>query len=69
MAVQERVAVQVPLADKKALIRILEEQDARLSLTHDPNATAAESRRLILADGVRPEDNSFSRGIIEAREE
>jgi hypothetical protein len=69
MDVQTRPGVRTRLADKQALVKILEEQDARLGLKHDPNATAAESRRRILADGVRPEDNIGSRGIIDAREE
>jgi hypothetical protein len=38
-------------------------------LQHDPTVTVAKVRAMMLADGVRPEDNLFSRGIIAAREE
>lgn len=56
-------------ADKRELLRILEEQDVRLGLRHDPSITAVEVQAMMLADGVRPEENLFSRGIIAAREE
>ena len=34
-----------------------------------PAVPVEELRRLMVAEGVRPEDNEFSRGIIEMREE
>jgi len=43
--------------------------NAEIGLEYDPTATAEESRRPILADGVLPEDNLFSCGIISARNE
>jgi hypothetical protein len=55
-------------ADKKAIQKAIAEQHARMGFVKDPTATAEQARELILADGVRPEDNLFSRGIIEARE-
>ena len=39
-----------------------------IGMEYDPNATAEESRALIFASGVRPEDNLFSCGIISARD-
>jgi len=57
------------LVDREELLRIVDQQYAVLGIPPDRSATAEQSRALILADGVRPEDNVFSRGIIEAREE
>jgi hypothetical protein len=57
------------LADKNLLRQIIEEQNALMGFEHDPNATAEDSQRMILEDGVRPEENLFSCGIIQAREE
>jgi hypothetical protein len=55
-------------ADKKAIQKVIAEQHVRTGFVKDPTATAERAREMILADGVRPEDNLFSRGIIEARE-
>jgi hypothetical protein len=56
-------------ADKKRLQQLVAEQNALIGLVRDPTATAAESRAMILAEGVRPEENLFSCGIISARNE
>lgn len=56
-------------SDKAALQRMVEEQNAAIGLVRDPHATAEEARALILAQGVQPEDNTFSCGIIAARDE
>jgi hypothetical protein len=56
------------LADKQALLRLLEEQDKETGFVPVPNATARKAREMMLADGVRPEDCIFSRGIFEMRE-
>lgn len=57
------------LADKEALRRILEEQDVKTGFVPDPTATAQKAREMMLADGIRPEDNAFSRELIRMREE
>ena len=57
------------LADKELLRQIVLAMNAEIGLEYDPTATAEESRRMILADGVRPEDNLFSCGIISAGNE
>lgn len=57
------------LADKEKIKAAVEELYEALGLIHDPTATAERAREMILADGVKPEDRLFSRGIIEAREE
>ncbi len=56
-------------ADKEQLRKLMEKQRNLMGLVYDPAATAEQSRALILAQGVRPEDNLFSCGIIEARDE
>lgn len=56
-------------AEKKELQRLMAEQNEKMGVVPDPTATAEKSRASMLADGVRPEDNILSRGIIEMREE
>ena len=59
--------------DKTEIRRIVAEQNAKLGFVPNPAATAETAQALIgaclLARGIKPEDNIFSRGIIEAREE
>ena len=57
------------IADKDALKARVEAQNHAIGLVRDPEATAAQSRALILSEGVLPEDNIFSCGIISARDE
>ena len=57
------------IADKNALKARVEAQNRAIGLVRDPDATAEQSRALILAEGVRPEDNVFSCGILSARDE
>ena len=57
------------LADKTLLRRIVAEQGVEMGLEYDPAITPADSRRWILEDGVKPEDNLFSCGIVQTREE
>ena len=59
-----------PLFGDKSLLRqIVAQQSARMGLEYDPAITPADSQRMILYEGVRPEDNLFSCGIVQAREE
>ena len=55
------------IADKNALNARVEAQNRAIGLVRAPDATAEQSRALILAEGVLPEDNLFSCGIISAR--
>jgi len=48
---------------------IVAQQFEELGIEYDPAATAEDSVRAMLADGIRPEDNFLSRAIIAAREE
>ncbi len=52
--------------DKEALGRALGEADARSGFVYDPTATPQKAREAMRAQGVRAEDNLFSRDIIQA---
>ena len=69
MAVIREIKPKQWFADKKAAERILAESDARTGFVFDPTATPAEVRKLMLAQGIRPEDNVLSRDIVRARYE
>ena len=56
------------VADKAALRRIFEAQDRQTGFVLDPNATPQQARALVLAQGIRPEDNAFSCEIRRMRE-
>lgn len=57
------------LIDKQALQQTVDELNRQMGFVRDLNATAEQSRALILADGIRPEDCAFSREIIKMRSE
>ena len=40
-----------------------------MSIPDDPTATPQKARAMMLALGIRAEDNEFSQGILQAREE
>ncbi len=61
--------VRTRLVDKKAIQKIVAEQNRRMGFVPDPTATAEKAQEMMLALGIRPEDNLFSRDIIAAREE
>lgn len=67
MAVLERTGIESLLADTESLERTMHRIYQELGIRHDPDATAERSRALILEDGIRPEDNAFSREIIRMR--
>ena len=56
-------------ADKPEIQRLVAEISAEMGTLDDPSATPQKAREMMLALGIRPEDNEFSRGIIAAREE
>jgi hypothetical protein len=56
------------LADKAELRQILENQDRQTGFILDPTATAQKARALMIAQGIRPEDNAFSCEIRRMRE-
>jgi hypothetical protein len=64
MTVVPKPDLKALIADKAALREILEEQDRLTGFVPDPAATPQKAREIMLADGVRPEDNIASRDII-----
>jgi len=56
------------IANKEILRQILEAQDRRTGFVPDPDATPQRARELMLAQGIRPEDNVFSCEIRRMRE-
>ena len=56
------------VANKAALRQILENQDRQTGFVPDPSATPLKARELMIAQGIRPEDNEFSREIRRMRE-
>lgn len=69
MAVARKSSVDELFADKKEIQRLIAEQSQIMGISDDPMATPQQARAMMMALGIRPEDNEFSRGIIAAREE
>jgi hypothetical protein len=69
MAIAPTPDVRSLFADKKTIQRLVAEQNNEIGFVKDPTATAQKAREMMLALGVRPEDNEFSRAIIAARDE
>jgi len=69
MAVAGEPKLEEWFADKEGALRILAESDARTGFIFDPTATPEEVRKLMLAQGIRPEENVLSRDIIRVRYE
>ena len=55
------------ILDKSLLAQEIDAIFARHGFEKGPTVTREELRRMMLADGVRPEDNIGSRDIIRAR--
>ena len=53
--------------DRATLFQLLEEIDARTGFVYNPNATAERAREMMRAEGIRAEDNLFSRDILRER--
>ena len=60
---------QAPLiVDKDYLRQAIDKLNADMGIVPDPTVTAEMTQEMSLAQGVRPEDNILSRGIIFERE-
>jgi hypothetical protein len=55
--------------DKKKIQKIVSEQNRVMGFVPDPTATPQKAREMMLALGIRPEDNLGSSDIIAARHE
>jgi hypothetical protein len=68
MGTKTLVSLNRRLIDKKALQRVTDELNNKIGLIRDPHVTPAQVRALMIADGVRPDDCSFSREIVRLRD-
>ena len=69
MAVQSAPRVKPRLLNKPILQTAMDEVDRQTGMVKDIHATAAQSRELMLAQGVKPEQNEFSSELIRMRYE
>jgi hypothetical protein len=69
MAVARKGEKREWFADKKAFLKLLEDQDQKTGFVVDPTVTPERVYEMMLSQGVRPEDNILSRDIIRARYE
>ena len=53
--------------DPEMIRKVVAETNARMGFVPDPTATAEKAREMMLAQGVRPEENLGSRLIIADR--
>lgn len=67
MAVKEPLSAQNMVIDKQWLREKFAEMDARTGFVVDPAVTVEQLHTMMLADGVRPEDNILSHGILRER--
>lgn len=59
----------IKFADKEPLRKAFDELFARMGISHIKPIGAEKLQEMMLKAGIKPEDNIFSRGIIETREE
>jgi hypothetical protein len=64
---QDKCDVPLRFADKHWVRRKSAEVNERMGFVPDPDATPRKARELMLAEGVRPEDNGGSRKIMRMR--
>ena len=69
MAIDSESGRRSPFADKKALLKILDQQDTATGFVPDRTMTVERLHEMMFADGVRPEACIASREIIRMREE
>ncbi len=67
MAVKEPATVSSMVIDKQWLREQMAAMDARAEFVPDASMTVEKLHALMLAGGIRPEDNLFSRGILRER--
>jgi hypothetical protein len=69
VAAPARRRIQDLFIDKKPIQEAVAEANRRMGFVPDPTATAEKAQQMMLALGIRPEDNILSRDIIAARDE
>jgi hypothetical protein len=69
VAIRSPVDATTGFIDKQWLRERMAEIDDRQGFVVDPTVTARQVRQMMLADGIRPEENEFSSEIIRMRYE
>jgi hypothetical protein len=69
MAIRSPVDAATGFIDKEWLRERMAEIDDRQGFVVDPTVTARQVRQMMIADGIRPEENEFSREIIRMRDQ
>jgi len=65
---EERLPEAKPLyVDRQVILKALEESNAAMGFVPVPGATAQQAREMMAAQGIRAEDNIFSREMIALR--
>lgn len=67
MAVARKTERRLLLMDQAKARRLADALNRRMGVVIDPTATAEKAQERMLAHGIRPEDNEFSREIIRLR--
>jgi hypothetical protein len=67
MLTEPKTELPVRFVDKEELNRLMDEMEQRMGFVPDPEATIEKLREMLRAEGIRPEDNAFSREIIRMR--
>lgn len=69
MALKPPVDAKSMRMDKRALRKAIAEMNRQMGFEKDPEATAEKAQEMMLALGIRPEENTASREIIRMRGE
>lgn len=65
---EERIPEAKPLyVDRQVILKALAESNAAMGFVPVPGATAQQAREMMAAQGIRAEDNIFSREMIALR--
>jgi len=68
MMSEERLPEAKPLyVDRQVILKALTESNAAMGFVPVPGATAQQAREMMAAQGIRAEDNIFSREMIALR--
>lgn len=57
-----------PTIDKRRLCQSTDALNVKMGFVRDPSVTAEQVQKLMREDGIRPEENLFSRGLIRMRD-
>ena len=69
MAVAERDIIKSMFANKDEIRQLVAEVNERMGFVPDPTATVEKIRAMMLAEGIRPEDNAFTTELMRMRYE